>query len=200
MTDRVYSKLVVLLLFVGSCTTAAGGPWPTKTGIAASTEDATVSANNPAAMTRFDSRSTRVGVYGFFSESTFEGTSSGTGTDFVSESDSTTIIPSGNMVFPFANNEWWFGFTVLGVGFSDDFGDWRGRYIIQDYSLAYLSAYPEYRDQAHRQIIGRRKPHAYLHGLRAKQGRIEPRPWIRRWRAKPRRGWMDSGMVAFNVV
>lgn len=142
MANRVYSKLVVLLWILSLSTTAAAGPWPTKTGIAASTQDATVAGNNPAAMTRFDSRSTRVGVFGFFSESTFEGSSSGTGTNFVSESDSTTIIPSGNMVLPFANNEWWFGFTVLGVGFSDDFGDWRGRYIIQEYSLAYISAYP----------------------------------------------------------
>jgi long-chain fatty acid transport protein len=93
-------------------------------------------------MTRFDANATRVGIFGFFSESTFEGTASETGTDFVSESDGTTIIPSVNFVLPFKDS-WWFGFTVLGVGFSDDFGeDWGGRYIIQDYSLAYISAYP----------------------------------------------------------
>jgi long-chain fatty acid transport protein len=125
-----------------STSAIASGPWATKSGISASADDASVASNNPAGMTRFDERSIRLNVYGFFSESTFEGTSSGTGTDFVSESDGTTIIPAGNLVQPFGEN-WWFGFTVLGSGFSDDFGeDWRGRYIIQDYSLAYISAFP----------------------------------------------------------
>ena len=93
-------------------------------------------------MTRFDDFAIQAGIFGFFSESTFEGTSSGTGVDFVSESDGTTVIPSGSLIKPFGKN-WWFGFTVLGVGFSDDFGeDWGGRYLIQDYSLAYISLYP----------------------------------------------------------
>ena len=135
-------RVFLLLSFLSVSSSALAGPWPTKSGIAASAQDGTVAGNNPAGMTRFDERAIRVGVFGFFSESTFEGTSSGTGTNFVSESDSTTVLPSGNLVLPFKDN-WWFGFTVLGVGFSDDFGeDWRGRYIIQDYSLAYISAYP----------------------------------------------------------
>jgi len=93
-------------------------------------------------MTRFDVRAMRGGIFGFFSDSKFEGSSSGTGQTFISESDSSTIIPSFNLVQPF-KDKWWFGFTVLGVGFSDDFGeDWAGRYLIQDYSLAYISAYP----------------------------------------------------------
>ncbi len=143
MTSRSVLSLVVLLCCLGvSSLVAAGGPFPTKSGIAASGEDATVAGNNPAAMTRFDARAMRVGIFGFFSDSEFEGSSSGTGQTFISESDSATIIPSGNLVLPFKDN-WWFGFTVLGVGFSDDFGeDWAGRYIIQDYSLAYISAYP----------------------------------------------------------
>lgn len=143
MIDRTCSQLIALLCCLGiSSLAAAGGPFPTKTGIAASAQDATVAGNNPAAMTRFDARAIRVGLFGFFSDSTFEGSSSGTGQTFISESDSSTIIPSANFVFPFKDN-WWFGFTVLGVGFSDDFGeDWAGRYIIQDYSLAYISAYP----------------------------------------------------------
>ena len=138
-------KTKALVLFIGTLgliAAAHGGPWTTKSGIAASAEDASVAGNNPAAMTRFDSTSWQVGVYGFFSESTFEGTSSGTGNDFVSESDGTTVIPSGSLVMPFGKR-WWFGLTALGVGFSDDFGeDWGGRYLIQDYSLAYISLYP----------------------------------------------------------
>ena len=86
---------------LGLIATAHGGPWPTKSGIAASNEDATAAGNNPASMTRFDSRAFQVGLYGFFSDSTFEATSSGTGADFGSESDSTTFIPSGAMILPF---------------------------------------------------------------------------------------------------
>ena len=142
MIDRKYVSLMVLLCSLGVSGSALAGPWPTKSGIAASNEDATAAGNNPASITRFDSRAYQVGIYGFFSESTFEATSSGTGTDFGSESDSTTVIPSGSLVLPFGKN-WWFGMTALGVGFSDDFGeDWAGRYIIQDYTLAYLSLYP----------------------------------------------------------
>lgn len=135
-------RLVILLSCLGASGLATAGPWPTKSGIAASGENATVAGNNPAAMTRFDSRAMRGGVFGFFSDSRFEGSSSGTGQLFTSESDGLTVIPSFNLVQPFKDN-WWFGFTVLGMGVSDDFGeDWAGRYIIQDYSLAYISAYP----------------------------------------------------------
>ena len=138
--DRKYISLLALLCSLGG--SALAGPWPTKSGIAASNEDATAAGNNPASMTRFDSRAIQVGIYGFFSESTFEATSSGTGTDFGSESDSTTVIPSGSLIMPFGKN-WWFGLTALGVGFSEDFGeDWAGRYIIQDYDLVYISLYP----------------------------------------------------------
>jgi long-chain fatty acid transport protein len=138
-----FIRLAVFLCCLGaSVLAAAGGPYPTKSGIAASAADAGVAGNNPAAMTRFDDWSLRVGVFGFFSDSTFEGAASGTGQTFISESDGTTIIPSASYVLPF-KEKWWFGFTVLGVGFSDDFGeDWAGRYVIQDYSLAYISAYP----------------------------------------------------------
>jgi len=142
MIHQTCSRLVVCILCLGASSLATAGPWPTKSGISASGQDATVAGNNPAAMTRFDVRAMRGGIFGFFSDSKFEGSSSGTGQTFISESDSSTIIPSFNLVQPF-KDKWWFGFTVLGMGFSDDFGeDWAGRYIIQDYSLAYISAYP----------------------------------------------------------
>jgi len=142
MMSSKFTRFVVLLCCLCASGIATAGPFPTKSGIAASAENATVAAYNPAAMTRFDARAMHLGIFGFFSESTFEGSASGTGQTFTSESDSSTIIPSGNFILPFKDN-WWFGFTVLGVGFSDDFGaDWAGRYIIQDYSLAYISAYP----------------------------------------------------------
>jgi long-chain fatty acid transport protein len=142
MFIRKYLSPVLLFVSLIAFGTASAGPWPTKSGIAASAQDATAAGNNPAAITRFDEFAIQAGVFAFFSDSTFEGTSSGTGANFVSESDSTTVIPSGSLIKPFGKN-WWFGFTVLGAGFSDDFGEnWAGRYIIQDYTLAYVSLYP----------------------------------------------------------
>ena len=141
MLDRNYISLITLFFCLGATGPVLAGPWPTKSGIAASNEDATAAGNNPAGITRFDSRANYVSLYGFFSESTFEANSSGTGTDFGSESDSTTLIPAGGLILPFGKN-WWFGMTALGVGFNDDFGNWAGRYIIQDYDLIYISLYP----------------------------------------------------------
>jgi long-chain fatty acid transport protein len=46
------------------------------------------------------------------------------------------------MVMPFKEN-WWFGFTVQGAGFSEEFDDnWPGRYFLQEYELLYISAFP----------------------------------------------------------
>jgi hypothetical protein len=56
MIDRKYISLVVLLCSLGLSGSALAAPWPTKSGIAASAEDATAAGNNPASMTRFDSR------------------------------------------------------------------------------------------------------------------------------------------------
>jgi len=120
---------------------SAAGPYPAKTGLAASADNASVAGNNPAAMTRFDSRNMRFEVLSFFSESTWEGQVGG-GPTFSSEDSGTTVIPSGNMVMPL-KNDWYFGFTVLGSGFSDDFADdWPGRYFIDEYTMVYLSAFP----------------------------------------------------------
>ena len=120
---------------------AKAGPYPALSGITASAENASVAGNNPAAITRFDSRNMRVELFGFFSDNTWEG-QIGNGPSFTSNDTSTTIIPSGNMVMPL-KNDWFFGFTILGSGSSDDYADgWPGRYFIEEYDLIYLSAYP----------------------------------------------------------
>lgn len=117
------------------------GPYPALSGITASAENASVSGNNPAAMTRFDSRNTRVNLLVFSSDNTWEG-QVGNGPTFSSNDTSTTVIPSGNLVLPL-KNDWVFGFTILGSGSSDDYADgWPGRYLIEEYDLVYLSAYP----------------------------------------------------------
>ena len=112
------------------------------TGISASADDASVAGNNPAAMTLLDSRQFRASLFTFISDSTFKGQIDDSGATFKSHNDSVTVIPSFSFVQPF-NEDWRFGFTVLGMGFSEDYGDdWAARYLIQDYSLLYITAFP----------------------------------------------------------
>lgn len=133
---------VVVLGLIAAGGALAAGPHPAMSGISAAVDDASVAGNNPAGMTRFDSRVMRGQLQGFFSDSTWEGRIGSTGPEFRSEDSGTTVVPSGSMVMPFKDN-WWFGFTVLGSGFSGDFADgWPGRYFIEDYSLFYISAFP----------------------------------------------------------
>ncbi len=136
--------LRILILFVGTLAMGsafATGPHPAMTGIAAAADSAAVSANNPAGMTRFDSRIMHGEILAFFTDNTWEG-QIGNGPEFRSEDSTTTIVPSGNLVLPFRDN-WWFGFTILGSAFSDDFTDgWPGRYFMEEYDLFYVSAFP----------------------------------------------------------
>ena len=135
-----YSLGVVLGLAASGA--LAAGPHPAVTGISAAVDDASVAGSNPAGMTRFDSRVMRGDIYGFFSDSTWEGRIGTTGPVSRSETSSTTFIPSGSIVMPLKEN-WWFGFTMLGMGFSEDYPDgWAGRYFIEEYELLYISAFP----------------------------------------------------------
>lgn len=136
---RVFISFLVLLV---TAPVMAGGPYPTISGISAAADDASVASMNPAAMTRFDERVMKFEVMGFFSDSTFEGEAGDTGREFSSSNSSTTIVPSANMVNPVRDNLW-FGWTILGSGFSDDYEDgWAGRYFIEEYELISISAFP----------------------------------------------------------
>ena len=120
----------------------AGGPYPAISGIGGSADDAVVAGQNPAAMTRFDERNMKFEVLGFFSDNTWEGRLGDEGPEFRSKDSNTTIIPSGNMVMPVRDNLW-FGWTILGSGFSDDYDDDSPiRYLIEEYDLIYVSAFP----------------------------------------------------------
>ncbi len=135
-------KLLLVLCGLAIAGAANAGPYPALSGITAAADSASVASTNPAALTRFDSRNVRVELLGFFSDNTWEGQLGATGPTFRSEDSSTTIIPSSNLVLPL-KNDWFFGFTILGSGFSDDFpDDWPGRYLIDEYTLVYLSAFP----------------------------------------------------------
>lgn len=134
--------LLVVLGLVAASVALAAGPHPVLSGMSAAADDASVAGNNPAGMTRFDSRVMRGEVLAFFSDNTWDGRIGTSGPEFRSEDSSTTVIPSGNTVIPF-KEKWWFGFTILGSGFSDDFDDgWPGRYFIEEYDLINISAFP----------------------------------------------------------
>ena len=121
-------KLLLVLCGLAIAGAANAGPYPALSGITAAADSASVASTNPAAMTRFDSRNVRVELLGFFSDNSWEGQLGATGRTFRSEDSSTTIIPSSNLVLPL-KNDWFFGFTIRGSGFSDDFADdWPGRY------------------------------------------------------------------------
>lgn len=120
----------------------ADGPYPAFSGIAAAADDAGVAGTNPAAMTLFDERVYRLELLGSYSENTWEGTLGNTGITSSQDDSSTLVLPIGSMVTPLSN-EWRFGFTVLGSGFSEEFDDdWAGRYFLQEYELLYISAFP----------------------------------------------------------
>lgn len=131
-----------MLGLIAACSAHAGGPYPAQTGISAAADSASTAGMNPAGITRFDSLNMRFDLLGFFTDNTFEGQIGESGPTFRSVDDDTTVIPSGNLVMPLRDNLW-FGFTILGSGLSEDFGeDWAGRYFIQEYSLLYISAFP----------------------------------------------------------
>ncbi len=96
---------------------------------------------NPAGITRFDESATHVELIALFSESTWEGQLGENGPAYKSDDSTEIYVPSGYMVRPI-NDEFSFGFTILGSGFSDDLGDWPGRYFIETYDSINISAFP----------------------------------------------------------
>ena len=116
-------------------------PYPGISGIAATADSASTAGDNPAGMVRLDERNWQLEVIGFFSESTWEGQFDDVGFEYTSNNSGSTIVPVGAFVQPI-NEDFSFGFTVLGFGISDDLGDWPGKYFIQSYDSISVSAYP----------------------------------------------------------
>ena len=136
------NALAIVLLQFSVCIVYAAGPYPAQTGISAAADNASTAGTNPAGITRFDSRNMHFELLGFFTDNTWEGRIGAAGPSIRSKDDGTTIVPSGSMVLPFRDN-WWFGFTILGSAFSEDYDDgWPGRYFIEEYNLFYVSAFP----------------------------------------------------------
>ena len=133
--------LPVLASCLLSAAATQARPYPGISGIAATADSAATAGNNPAGMTRLEQRTWQLEVISFFSESTWEGQIEQQDFEYSSKDTGTTVIPMGSFVQPI-NDRWRFGFTILGFGFSDDLGDWPGRYFIQSYDSINVSAFP----------------------------------------------------------
>jgi long-chain fatty acid transport protein len=116
-------------------------PYPLGTGLAAAADSARTASSNPAGIARFAQRAVDIDVLVFASESEWESEFSGTGTQFNSKDSSETVVPRFAIIQPI-NDRFSTSFTFLGTAFSDDLGDWPGRYFIESYDSVFISAFP----------------------------------------------------------
>ena len=129
-----------LLSVLGSAL-AVARPYPLGTGLAAAADSAQTAGSNPAGITRFSQRAVNAEVLYFASESEWESEFSGAGIQFDSQDSGTTVVPRFAIIQPI-NDRFSTSFTFLGTGFSDDLGDWPGRYFIESYDSVFVSAFP----------------------------------------------------------
>lgn len=120
---------------------AAARPYPLGTGLAASADSAQTASSNPAGIARFSQRAVDADVLWFTTESEWRSQFSGTGGRSNSSSSSDTVVPRIAIIQPI-NDRFTTSFTFLGTGFSDDLGDWPGRYFIESYDSIFVSAFP----------------------------------------------------------
>ena len=130
----------IALINLGSNPTSAR-PYPGFSGLAASADSAETAATNPAGITRFKQRATEVEIMWFSSESNWESRFSGSEVEFNSKDSSDTIVPRIFYLQPISDS-FSASFTILGAGFSDDLGEWPGRYFIKSYDSVLISAFP----------------------------------------------------------
>lgn len=116
-------------------------PYPGLSGLAASADSAETAATNPAGITRFAKPAAEVEVMWFASESEWESKFLDTGVEFNSKDSGNTLVPRIFYLRPLSDRLS-ASFTILGTGFSDDLGDWPGRYFIKSYSSVLISAFP----------------------------------------------------------
>ena len=139
MSRRVLAAALLSTAFASHLADAR--PYPLGTGLAASADSAQTASSNPAGISRFSQRATDADVLWFSSESEWESEFSGTGAQFNSRSSGDTVVPRIAIIQPI-NDRFTTSFTFLGTGFSDDLGDWPGRYFIQSYDSIFVSAFP----------------------------------------------------------
>lgn len=130
---------IALLALVSNM--AGARPYPGMSGLAASADSAETAATNPAGITRFKQRATEVEIMWFKSESNWESQFSDSDVQFNSSDSGDTIVPRIFYLQPVSEN-FSASFTILGAGFSDDLGNWPGRYFIKSYDSVMISAFP----------------------------------------------------------
>jgi long-chain fatty acid transport protein len=136
------NRLSIGVLFVAAVSSqAVARPYPIGTGLAASADSALTASSNPAGVSRFTERALEFELLAFRSESEWESAFSETGAQFSSKNSGTTFVPRVAIVQPI-NERFAASFTFLGTGFSDDLGEWPGRYFIRRYDSIYVSAFP----------------------------------------------------------
>jgi len=136
------NRLSIGVLFVAAVSSqAVARPYPIGTGLAASADSALTASSNPAGISRFTERALEFELLAFRSESEWESAFSETGAQFISKNSGTTFVPRVAIVQPI-NERFAASFTFLGTGFSDDLGEWPGRYFIRRYDSIYVSAFP----------------------------------------------------------
>ncbi len=137
----IIAPLITAAIAAAVSGTANARPYPLGTGLAAAADSAQTASSNPAGISRFSQRALYGDVLLFTSESEWESEFSGTGTQFNSKDSSETVVPRVAIIQPI-NEKFSTSFTFLGTGFSDDLGDWPGRYFIESYDSVFISAFP----------------------------------------------------------
>ena len=132
---------IAFLLTVTASSLAIARPYPFGTGMAASADSALTASSNPAGISRFTVRAVEGELLWFASESEWESEFSDSGEQFNSKDSGDTVVPRVALIQPI-NDRFSASFTFLGTGFSDDLGDWPGRYFIESYDSVYISAFP----------------------------------------------------------
>ena len=141
MNRLLFTVSVLVTCSVAFSSSMQARPYAGVSGLAASADSATAAGTNPAGIARFDAPAMRGELVLVQSESEWEGRLGEGGREVTSDDSTTIVVPSGYMVRPI-NEDFTFGFTILGFGFSDDFDDWPGRYFIESYESVSISAYP----------------------------------------------------------
>ncbi len=134
--------LVIAATLMAVCSNpAAARPYPGVSGLAASADSAKTAATNPAGITRFTQRAAAAELMWFSSESDWESQFSNSSREFNSKDSGDTFVPRVFYLQPVSDN-FSASFTFLGAGFSDDLGDWPGRYFLKSYDSTRVSAFP----------------------------------------------------------
>lgn len=116
---------------------------PAVTGIVAPANDASTAVSNPAGLTRLRQPEWMGSLMSFYSTSEFETTASSVGGSSTDDTDGWMFIPSAYYVHPY-NDDLTFGISLTvpaGVG-QDPGNGTPGRYLLEEWSLGYVSLAP----------------------------------------------------------